>query len=144
MDILIDRDVRTRNSTIGILYIDGALFCYTLEDRDGGLKQTMPLSEIYDKKVKGFTAIPEGKYEVVITYSNRFKKEMPLVKNVPGYEGIRIHPGNTDADTEGCILPGTNRDIDFVGGSRIAFAGLLQKITFALSNNEKVFLEIKS
>src|SRR5574343_976097 len=83
--------------TIGKLFIDGTYFCDTLEDyvRAG-------------EKVFGKTAIPTGTYDVQITYSNRFKQPMPLLIDVPGFSGIRIHPGNTAEDTHGCILVGKN------------------------------------
>ena len=77
------------------MYLDGRFGVLHLEDvvRQG-------------EKVPGQTAIPEGIYTVQITFSNRFKRDLPLLLNVPNFEGIRIHPGNTDADTEGCILVG--------------------------------------
>lgn len=83
--------------TIGRLFIDGIYFCDTLEDT----VRTGP-------KVFGKTAIPQGTYKVQITYSNRFKQPMPLLIDVPGFSGIRIHPGNTAEDTHGCILVGKN------------------------------------
>ena len=83
--------------TIGKLYIDGIYFCDTLEDK------------VRDIKIKDKTAIPCGTYKVQITYSNRFKKMMPLLLNVPGFEGIRIHNGNSESDTSGCILVGQNK-----------------------------------
>ena len=97
--------------TIGKLYIDGVYQCYTLEDvvRSG-------------PKVAGATAIPTGEYKLVIDFSNRFQQRMPHILNVPSFEGVRIHCGNTSSDTEGCILlgsiwPGKNS----VTGSRLAF-----------------------
>lgn len=83
--------------TIGRLFIDGIYFCDTLEDT----VRTGP-------KVFGKTAIPQGTYKVQITYSNRFKELMPILVDVPGFSGIRIHPGNTAEDTHGCILVGKN------------------------------------
>lgn len=84
--------------TIGKLYINDEYFCDTLEDkvRPDGVK------------VYGETAIPAGKYKVIMNMSNRFKKIMPLLLNVPNFEGIRIHSGNTDVDTHGCLLLGKN------------------------------------
>ena len=82
--------------TIGHLAIDGEHFCDTLED--------VPR----DIKIPDRTCIPKGSYKVVINYSNRFKKSMPHLLNVPGFEGIRIHPGNNADDTSGCILVGEN------------------------------------
>lgn len=91
--------------TISRLYVNGKLFgCNTLEDTDRGLNQSMDLDEIKKKKVYGQTAIPSGSYECVYTYSNRFKKMLPLLLNVKGFEGIRIHSGNSAKDTEGVFL----------------------------------------
>lgn len=82
--------------TIGRLSIDGVFFCHTLEDtvRPAGVK------------IPGRTAIPAGQYEVLLTHSVRFKKILPLLLKVPGFEGVRIHGGNTADDTLGCILVG--------------------------------------
>ena len=89
------RRLLTESVTIGDLYIGEHHFCSTLEDtvRSG-------------EKVYGKTAIPAGRYQVRLTYSNRFKRVMPQLMNVPNFEGIRIHSGNTEKDTEGCILVG--------------------------------------
>lgn len=110
MQIKIIRRAFSPLSTIGDMLIDGDFFCYTLEDvvRTG-------------VKVFGNTAIPAGEYKLYITYSPRFKCDMPQIMDVPGFEGIRIHPGNTAKDTEGCILLGQNFKDDFIGQSRLAF-----------------------
>lgn len=133
---------KTDKSTISRLYINGHFECFVLEDKDRGLKQSMPLAEILKNKLHGITAIPEGTYEVTVTYSNRFKKDLPLVLNVPGYEGIRIHPGNYDVDTEGCLLPGTGYSVDMVNNSRIAFEAFFRKLVAALKVG-KVMLTIE-
>lgn len=93
-------------------------------------------------KVYGETAIPAGVYNVVITPSKRFKRDLPLLENVPGFEGIRIHPGNTAADTDGCILVGRAKGADYVSESKAAFAVLMGKIRDALDAGEKVTLEV--
>lgn len=92
------------SATLGKMYIDGSFYAYTLEDRYRG-----QLANAGDK-VKSETAIPTGSYDVIVDISNRFKKEMPHVLNVRNFEGIRIHGGNTSADTEGCILIGSETD----------------------------------
>lgn len=121
-------------STEGDLFIDGVLACHTIEDvvRDG-------------PKVPGKTAIPAGRYKVSVTYSNRFKKDLPLVHDVPGFEGIRIHSGNTSEDTEGCIIVGakqTSLTDDFVGESRKAMAALLVRLKLAQARGEDIHIVI--
>lgn len=101
--------------TIGKLFVDGDFLCDTLEDkhRPDGIK------------IYGETCIPEGTYRVILNYSNRFKKIMPLLLNVHSFEGIRIHSGNTDKDTSGCILVGENKEVGKLINSRIAFNNLM-------------------
>lgn len=93
-------------------------------------------------KIKGKTAIPAGRYQIVITPSNRFKRDLPLLLNVPNYEGIRIHAGNTAADTEGCLLPGAIAETNRVLNSRIAFNQLFSTIRVLLKEGE-LWIEIK-
>ena len=119
MKIEIKRLIKTENSTIGELTIDGKFECYTLEDKER------------DVKIKGETAIPKGTYKVIINQSNRFKKLLPLLLSVPNFEGVRIHPGNTNHDTEGCILVGRTKSKDFIGQSRKAFESLFAKMKVA-------------
>lgn len=114
MKLKLVREFFTPTETLGSLLIDGRFFCYTLEDVDRGLKQSMALADIKSKKVKAQTAIPYGKYKVELTLSNRFKKIMPLVVDVKGFEGIRFHGGNTHLDSEGCILVAKQRNINKV------------------------------
>ncbi len=144
LELLLDRDIRTRNTTIGVLYVDGKFECFTLEDRDRGLTSSMSLDTLKEKKVYGKTAIPEGRYSVGITYSPTFKKKMPLINGVPGYSAVRIHPGNDEDDTLGCILPGTSRAIDWVSNSRNAFNSLWAKIEAAHNNGQKIYITVKS
>jgi hypothetical protein len=116
MKLTLKREPSTTKSTPSKLYVDGVFECYTLED------------VVRPSKIYGEAAIPAGTYKVIINMSNRFKRLLPLLLNVPNYEGIRIHPGNTDKDTEGCILPGVTRSVDFVGNSRVAFDALFAKM----------------
>jgi len=129
MKIVLIRDQFTDKSTIGKLYIDNLFYCHTLED------------VVRNEKIKHETAIPYGKYELVINWSNRFKRQMPLLINVPNFEGIRIHSGNTDKDTSGCILLGETRSKDFIGQSRLAYNRFLKDLQTALKTG-KVFIEI--
>ena len=119
MEIKIKRLHRTDLSTIGELSIDGKFECYTLEDKEREIK------------IKSETAIPKGTYLVGITLSNRFKRLLPILVNVPNFEGVRIHSGNSNHDTEGCILVGTTRSTDFIGNSRVAFDKLFKKMQLA-------------
>jgi uncharacterized protein DUF5675 len=134
MELRLERKWFTGTSTIGELSVDGTFQCFTLEDvfREG---------DIFLVKVPGATAIPEGRYGVVVTRSERFKIELPEVLNVPNFKGIRIHSGNTAADTEGCVLVGRTRVVDSVGESRLALAPVLEAIRRGLQDGQ-VTLEI--
>ena len=116
MKLKLQRIFKAETYTIGKLFIDGVYFCDTLEDK------------VRDVKIKGITAIPAGKYKVKITMSNRFKKLMPLLIDVPNFEGIRIHSGNTSEDTEGCILVGKNSETGKVTNSRNTFEKLMLEL----------------
>lgn len=94
--------------TIGKMYIDGEYFCDTLEDRVRDINKNGKFDN-GEVKVAGETAIPYGRYQVVVTMSPRFKRELPRLLNVPNFEGILIHRGNTDKDSSGCILVGENK-----------------------------------
>lgn len=119
MKITIKRLHRTEHSTIGELSIDGKFECYTLEDKER------------EVKIKSETAIPKGEYKVIVNQSNRFKRLLPLLLNVSNFEGVRIHSGNSNHDTEGCILVGTTRSLDYIGNSRLAFEKLFKKMRLA-------------
>jgi hypothetical protein len=130
MEIILDRFQRTDQSTISHVSVDGAQLCYALED------------VVRDVKIFGETAIPAGTYNVIVTYSPHFGINLPLLVDVPNYEGVRIHPGNTAADTEGCILPGTTYSTDAVQNSRAAFALLFAKIQAALGAADTVSITL--
>ncbi len=129
MQLIIKRHFKGPQYTIGRLFVDGVYECDTLEDtvRADGVK------------IAGQTAIPAGKYPVRITYSPRFKKMLPMLDDVPNFTGVRIHTGNTAADTEGCILVGYNRVKGRVCDSRAAFRRLFAKLETA----EQIELKIK-
>lgn len=132
MQLRLAREPSTDGVTLGELFINDRLFGYTLEDvvRDG-------------PKVLGETAIPFGTYQVIITKSKRFKKMLPLLLNVPGFEGVRIHSGNTGADTSGCILVGFARMAHTVLSSRVAMDALMPLLADALARGEEVWLTIE-
>lgn len=143
MEINVNIFKRATGYRAGKLSINGKFFCYTIEDEDRGLLQSMELKKIQSLKKPTITAIPTGKYEVVITYSNRFKKPMLQILNVKGFEGIRIHSGNTSASVEGCLAVGYEDSSDgFTGRSRPAADDLFKLIQEALKT-EKVFITIK-
>lgn len=135
MRLELKRKWLTREATVGELFINGQFECFILEDQT----REIPGIPVEQWKVKGKTAIPVGRYRVVITFSNRFKRDLPLLENVPGFAGIRIHPGNKAVDTEGCLLPGLDRKINEVQRSRIAFDELFRKIAGA---EGQVWIEI--
>lgn len=135
MRLKLNRIQFTDISTIGELWIDDEedRFCFTLEDK------VRP----HGVKVAGKTAIPPGQYEININWSQRFKRPMPLLLDVPGFEGVRIHAGNTEEDTEGCILVGFNRSPDFVGNSRAAFDALFAAMSRAYNEKEAIMISIR-
>jgi len=141
MKLKLIRTDKTENSTIGELFIDDKFECFILEDKDRGLKKDDPISVIQQNKIFGKTAIPKGTYDVVISFSNRFQTYLPLIVNVPGFEGIRIHPGNKPEDTEGCQLPGVSRTKDMVMQSKVAFKALFNKLK-SVEKTEKITIEI--
>ena len=109
IEIKVIREKSTLQSTQGEMFVNGEFVCYTLEDVERPVK------------VFGATAIPKGTYNGIVNVSNRFKRMMPLLLNVPGFEGVRIHAGNTAKDTHGCILVGLQRDRDTMLQSRDAY-----------------------
>lgn len=129
-----------KTATIGELYLDGVRECHTLEDpvRDGddGILQK-------EEKIYGETAIPAGRYEIILSFSNRFNRLLPLLLNVPHFQGIRIHPGNKPEHTHGCILVGNweGGDKEIIGDSRATFARIFVRILEA-SAHGKVFIDI--
>jgi hypothetical protein len=129
MNLKLIRKYPDTDCIIGELYINDKFECYTCEDIERLVK------------VASVTAIPRGHYEVVITFSERFQKPLPLLLNVPNYSGVRIHPGNTSKDTEGCILPGKGKTKNTVTQSKDAFQVLFSKLE-AAAKKEKIFIEI--
>lgn len=132
MELHLERNECGRSFTIGSLSVDGTWECWTLED------QLRPRGV----KVAAQTCIPSGRYEVKLTFSNRFQRVLPLLLDVPMFEGIRIHPGNTVQDTEGCILVGTDRLGSSVWRSRDAFNALFSKMHEADRKGERIWISI--
>lgn len=154
MKILVDRKYKQATYTIGKLYINNKYFCDTLEDKDRGLTQEMPLSKIKEVKVAARTAIPAGTYKVSMStvspkyslkpwyFNNCHGGRVPRLENVPGYAGILIHVGNTDKDTEGCILVGKNDVKGMVTNSKNTFLALYNQMYAAYKRGETIELNI--
>lgn len=136
MELKLNRIFLGSSATIGELYIDKKYIADTLEDR--------VRSE--GEKVYGKTAIPEGTYEMVLSYSPRFKKILPEILNVPNFTGIRIHCGNSSADSSGCILVGTwdGEKEDWISDSKIAFNKLMSLLEEATNNKEKITITVNN
>ena len=134
MELILTRIARKAEYTIGRLEDEnGKKLCDTLEptwrDYRGG-----------ELKIPKKSAIPEGSYRVVVTKSQRFGKYLPLLVGVPGFEGVRIHAGNTSRDTEGCILVGQNLQVGKVLWSRIT----LERLMKIIENEKEIYLTIKN
>ena len=149
MELELDRIARRDSYTIGKLFIDGKYFCDTLEDTDRGLRQDLPPEVNRAKKRKGKTAIPTGRYRVTLdVVSKRCKSKkmyefcdgrLPRLINVPAFDGILIHVGNTAVDTDGCILVGENKKVGMVLNSRITFLRLYEQLQTA----KEIYITIK-
>lgn len=138
MEMTLTRTAKRKNYTIGALNIDDEYFCDTLEPTWRDLGPSSP-----GHKIAGRTAIPEGRYPVVITWSPKFGQWLPLLLHVPLFEGIRIHAGNTPADTAGCILVGENRKVGHVLHSTRYVALLKRRIVEAKEQGEGVWITIR-
>lgn len=130
MELKLKRRHGTVGFTHGQLFANGVFVCDTLEDQERPVK------------IYGATAIRTGVYKVIINMSNRFRRRMPLLLNVPNFEGIRIHAGNTAKDTEGCILVGTYLAEGYIKDSRIAFNKLMHLLEAAQKRGDVITIEI--
>ena len=153
MKLTVHRKYRKEAYTIGELYIDGAFFCHTLEDRDRGLRQTDDIARIKAVKVHSLTAIPIGTYKVsldivspryskVVFYKNLCDGKVPRIMDVPGFDGILFHTGNTAADTSGCVLVGKNTEVGKVLESKLTFTRLYKRMKEAHDAGEEITVEI--
>ena len=138
MKLLLERTSCGTICSIGDLYVNGVWECFSLEDTQREVEGQL----VSQWKIPHETAIPKGTYNVVITFSQRFQRDLPLLENVPGFEGIRIHPGNTSEDTEGCILVGRVKTDKTVIESRAAFNALFPKIQQGLQDGDTVTIEV--
>lgn len=139
MNLTVNRKIFKAHDTLGELLVDGMFECWTLEDR---------VRPIGAPKVPGQTAISAGRYRLKFTYSPKFKTIWPEIMNVPGFTGVRIHSGTTDADTEGCLIVAQHlaSDVDHDRASNdnyhAAYNTLLPKLTAAVNRNEEIWIDI--
>jgi hypothetical protein len=138
VDLLVVRNPSVNGATLGRLYIDGTAFCDTLEDEDRKLEDG-------GLKVYGQTAIPRPKepYQVILDWSHRFQRELPKILGVGQFSGVRIHPGNSKSDTDGCLLVGRRNSVDNIADSRATFNKLFDRLNEAYDRGERITLMIK-
>lgn len=133
---------KTGRYTMGRLMVDGTPACDTLEPRSRGLTKASTAAEIAAAKALGTTAVPAGRYRVRMRPSARFGRMMPFLEDVPGYEGVLIHPGNSPADTRGCILPGTRGRGGTLLDSRAAADALCEAVRRAEAEGRGATIDI--
>lgn len=141
MNLTLKRLNLTPNYTEGELYVNGVYFCKTLEDTNRDLNKNGQFDN-NEKKVYGETCIPYGKYKVILSYSPKFKRELPEILEVPNFQGIRIHRGNKILDTLGCILCGEKVKNGYLSNSTPYEIKLVELFKQAKSRNEESFIEI--
>ena len=144
MKLTLIRSALKPKYTIGHLYIDGAYFCDTIEDRDRGLSATMPHDEIMAVKVKSETAIPLGTYKFSLKKDYQWcKGRLPRLLGVPGFEGILIHAGRTQNSSAGCIIVGKNKVVGAVVESMDTIRKLWSKLDAAYKRGEGITIQIR-
>lgn len=142
MDIKLNRIAYRDTYIVGKLYINNQYYCDTLEDVNRDLNKDGDLLDKGEIKVMHQTAIPFGRYEVIVNISNRFKRFLPLLLNVKHFEGIRIHAGNTIEDTSGCILVGENKIKGQLINSKVYADKLTDLIHSEQKKGLKTYIEI--
>ena len=142
MDLELHRIYFSPEYTIGKLFIDGQYFCDTIEDVNRDLNKDGDLLDPGEAKVMHKTAIPFGKYEVIVNVSNRFKRYLPLLLNVPGFDGIRIHNGVDETSSSGCIIVGKNTEKGKVTQSREYMNLLTDKLLSDQKKSLKSYIKI--
>lgn len=137
MELKNERIYKGEDYTIGELSINGTFFCHTLEDK-------VRLLNSYEDKVYGNTAIPIGRYKVILSYSNHFKRILPEILNVDFFKGVRIHEGNNKDNTEGCLLVGECKNVEegWIYNSKNTYKKLFQILQDAVNRNEEIYLSI--
>ena len=134
MNLTLIRQKFEKECTHGVLLVDGARYCDTLEPHAIDWEK--------EKKVDGKTAIPEGTYRIVMGWSSRYRRLMPFLENVPHFSAVMVHTGNTNSDTRGCILVGVYSRRNFIAHSRDTFEPLRDAIAHAYAKHEDIFIEI--
>lgn len=140
MTLRLVREPSIAGATLSVWFVDGHFECFGIEDQ---IRERAG-EPVATWKVHGQTAIPSGRYRVIVTESARFRRRLPLLVDVPGFTGVRMHPGNTIVDTEGCLLPGRVRASGRVSESRIAFERVFLKIEDALALGEAVWIDVEN
>jgi len=140
MKLKVIREHRNEVCTIGSLFINDVFFCYTLEDKDRGLKQSDSLLFIQAKKIFGLTAIPSGLYKLTVNQSPKFKRMLPRILDIKGFDGVLLHRGNSANDSLGCILIGYKKGENSIFESTKAETDLVNRLL--LHNNEVHSIEI--
>lgn len=154
MEILVYRKWNQQEYCVGRLFIDGSLICNTLEDTDRGLSDAMSEDTIRNRKIYGKTAIPRGRYIVDMnTYSPKFAKydfykevcggKLPRLKGVKGFEGILIHCGVDQTNTEGCILVGLNTKRGKLTDSKETFKKIYALMKDAHNRGENIYITVE-
>ena len=140
MKLKVVREIKNDVCTIGSLFINDVFFCYTLEDKDRGLKQSDSLLFIQAKKIFGLTAIPSGFYKLTVNQSPKFKRMLPRILDIKGFDGVLLHRGNSANDSLGCILVGYKKGDNSIFESTKAETDLVNRLL--LHNNEVHSIEI--
>ena len=140
MKLKVVRELKNDVCTIGSLFINDVFFCYTLEDKDRGLKQSDSILFIQAKKIFGLTAIPSGFYKLTVNQSPKFKRMLPRILDIKGFDGVLLHRGNSANDSLGCILIGYKKGDNSIFESTKAETDLVNRLL--LHNNEVHTIEI--
>lgn len=141
-ELLLQRRYFNENYTIGRLSVDDVVFCDTLEDKVRDYNKDGDLNDAGEQKVYGQTAIPYGRYRVIVTYSSKFKRRLPLLMSVPHFEGIRIHAANWPTELEGCIAVGENKVKGGLINSRKYERELTTWLLMWFDKGEEIFITI--
>lgn len=127
---------------LGELYLNDKFLCYTLEDVDRGLKQSMTNTEIDKIKINAATACPSGKYRIILSFSSKLKRFLPLLLDVPRGKGVRIHKGSDIQWTSACILVGTGISKKNTLTGIVKAEDILMKELKKVNEHEAIYIEI--